>query len=143
MSLDTNKARVRQFFETVDKMGHREAIEYLATDAAIHIAGLPAPLDRESYVELSAMFTQGFSDGRHIIEGQVAEGDLVTSRGRWLATHTGTFQGIPASGRSVDFEWARETRFRDGKMVEIYVLFDQLGLMQQIGALPQPAGAAA
>jgi predicted ester cyclase len=51
-------------------------------------------------------------------------------------THTGTFMGIPASGRKVDFTGMYVARIEKGKIVEHWSEEDALSLMRQIGAIP-------
>jgi predicted ester cyclase len=56
---------------------------------------------------------------------------------RWTArgTHVGEFQGIPPTGREVRVAGTDIDRIIDGKTVECWVQMDQLGLMQQLGAI--------
>jgi predicted ester cyclase len=45
--------------------------------------------------------------------------------------------GIPPTGKQVSFTGIVIDRFKDGKFVEGWGNFDNLGLMQQLGAIPQ------
>jgi steroid delta-isomerase-like uncharacterized protein len=78
----------------------------------------------------------GFPDYRTVIEDIVAEADKVAARIRMTGTHTGTFMGIPASGRKVDFTGMYIARIEKGKIVEHWSEEDALSLMRQIGAIP-------
>ena len=44
--------------------------------------------------------------------------------------------GIPATGKRVTFSGITINRVSGGKVVEDRTNFDQLGLMQQLGAIP-------
>ncbi len=55
----------------------------------------------------------------------------------------GELQGIPATGKRVTVAGADVFRCQDGKIVEHWVFDDIMGLMQQLGAIPQPQGASA
>ena len=92
--------------------------------------------------ELEAMvrgITEGFSDARHIIESQVADGHTVATRLTWTALHTGDFNGVAASNRPVRIGGCAFDRIEDGKIVEHHAQFDVMGMMVQIGAVPVPA----
>ena len=69
----------------------------------------------------------------------LAEGDLVSVRGRVSGVHRGPFMGIPPTEKSVDFTIFITYRIAGGKIVEHWMLTDNMVLMQQIGAIPSPA----
>jgi steroid delta-isomerase-like uncharacterized protein len=71
----------------------------------------------------------------------VAEGDRVASRGTISGTHSGSFMGIPPTGKKVS--WTGIIIYRlddDGKVVERWQDFDALGMLQQMGAVPPMGG---
>ena len=69
----------------------------------------------------------------------LASGDKVVARVRATGTHQGEFMGMPATGRSVDVQVIDIMRFgEDGLVHEHWGLFDALGMMQQLGAIPTP-----
>lgn len=51
------------------------------------------------------------------------------------ATHEGELFGVPASGQTVSVGGFDLFRVEKGKIVELWQSWDQLGMMQQIGAL--------
>ena len=69
-------------------------------------------------------------------ELQVAEGDVVVTRGTTRGTHEGSFAGIEATGEKIALPWVFITRFVEGQIAEDWELYDALGLMQQLGAIP-------
>jgi predicted ester cyclase len=76
------------------------------------------------------------------VEDVVAEGDRVAGRLSLKGTHDGTLLGTPATGKPVDVGVMVIARFdADGKWVEDWACWDQLGLLQQIGAIPAPSAA--
>jgi steroid delta-isomerase-like uncharacterized protein len=90
-----------------------------------------------------------FPDVKLVIEHEIAEGDLVVQRLKATGTNTGSLTGMPATGKKTSSEGVMTSRFEDGKIVESWTLFDQLGLLQQLGAIPteptrlrEPVGAA-
>jgi len=73
---------------------------------------------------------------RRFVEEYQAEGDLVVTRKSLLGTHTGAFMGIPPTGRDVRIDVIDIVRVRDGMVTEHGNVVDQLGLLQQLGAIP-------
>jgi predicted ester cyclase len=55
------------------------------------------------------------------------------------ATHQGEIMGVPATGKAVTYAGIYISHFAGGKCVEDWVQADMLGLMQQLGAIPQMA----
>jgi steroid delta-isomerase-like uncharacterized protein len=82
-------------------------------------------------------FTTGFPDSRIAIESCIAEGDTVVTRWTLSGTHQGVFQGIPATGRPVRFAGIEFNRVVNGRLVQHWAMFDNLALLQQIGAMPR------
>jgi predicted ester cyclase len=138
---EANKALVRTVLGTIDRDGARVAAQFMVADAVFRMPGTPGPLDRDGFIGFSEAFQRAIPDGRHIIENQAADGDCVWTRGRYVCTHTGEMQGIQPSGRTIDMGWMMEARVQQGKVADVRVVFDQLGLMQQMGALPEPVAA--
>ncbi|MDP9247245.1 MAG: ester cyclase [Candidatus Dormibacteraeota bacterium] len=87
-------------------------------------------------------FRAAFPDFRATILDQVAEGDRVVTRKVFHGTHRGSFQGIEPTGREVEINLIDIVRVADGQIVEHWNCVDRLGLLAQLGALPEvPAGA--
>ena len=58
-------------------------------------------------------------------------------------THTGELLGIPPTGREVEILVIDVVRVADGRIVEHWGIVDRLGLLQQLGAIPEPETATA
>ena len=86
-------------------------------------------------------FRRAFPDFRATILDQIAEGDKVVTRKVFHGTHEGELMGIPPTGREVEIQVIDIVRLADGRIVEHRNVVDRLGLLQQLGALPAPAGA--
>lgn len=84
-----------------------------------------------------------FPDVEVEIGDLVAEGDKVTVRFTLRGTHQGEFAGVPATGNPVAVGGLTILRFADGKIAERWQVLDELGLMQQLGAIPAPETASA
>ncbi len=135
---EQNKAVIRQFVAEADKGNIDGAAAFVAPDAVVHLAGAPGPLDRATFLQFGQMYHAAFPDETTIFEEQITEGDRVVSRLTSTATHTGDFQGISATGRKIRITGIFIDRIAEGKIVERWGIFDQLGLMQQLGVIPMP-----
>lgn len=101
-----------------------------------HLSGFAEPLDNAAWSGFMISFTTSFPDSRISIESCIAEGDTVVTRWTLTGTHRGIFQGIPPTGRQVRFNGIEFNRVVDGRLVEHWAMFDNLALLQQIGAMP-------
>jgi len=138
---EQNKAVVRRFLEESDKGNLEGALASFADDFIAHVPGSPGPMNREAYKQFVATFMEAFPDGRHTIKDQIAEGDKVATRLTYSGTHKGALQGIAPTGKQIAFEGILIDRITNGKIVEHWGEFDQLGMMQQLGVIPSEEGA--
>ena len=143
MSTEQNKTIIRRFFEEVHNSGKIDRLdELMVADYVNHDPSLPPELrhGRDAHRQLVLVFRGAFPDARGTIEDMIAEGDKVAARGTFRGTHRGELMGIPPTGKQVAFTWVHIYRIADGKLVEQWSVFDQMGLMQQLGMVP-PEGA--
>jgi steroid delta-isomerase-like uncharacterized protein len=83
------------------------------------------------------MYLAAFPDLRMVPEDVIASGDKVVARVRASGTHTGAFMGLTPTGKRVDVQLIDIIRFgSDGRACEHWGVFDQLTMMQQLGAIP-------
>jgi steroid delta-isomerase-like uncharacterized protein len=68
------------------------------------------------------------------IDRMLAENDRVMLHLRITATHRGSFYGVPATGRAVEFTATAIVRLKEGRIAEIWAVSDELGLLQRVGA---------
>lgn len=92
----------------------------------------------EGLKQLFAQFQTAFPGMRITAEDVVAEGDKVAARFTMRGTNTGSFAGTPPTGKEVTVEGIDILRVAGGKIVEHWGQYDQLGMMQQLGAVPTP-----
>jgi steroid delta-isomerase-like uncharacterized protein len=99
----------------------------------------PEPMDLEATRAFYAMLVAAFPDASVTVHDTVAEGDRIVLRYSLYGTHRGEFMGIPATGRSIDVPLQTILRFRDGRIVERWLIADMMTMMAQLGASPQAA----
>ena len=82
-----------------------------------------------------------FLDLHFTIEDMVAEDDKIVVRWTASGTHKGELMGIPPTNERVTVTGMSMDRVAHGKLVESWINWDNLGLLQQIGAIPPADGA--
>jgi predicted ester cyclase len=82
-------------------------------------------------------FRSAFSDFRATILDQIAEGDKVVTRKVFTGTHSGPFQGVEPTGREVQIHVIDIVRVAGGRIIEHWNCVDRLGLLAQLGAVPE------
>jgi steroid delta-isomerase-like uncharacterized protein len=132
MSAD-NKAHVRRFIEegwnaknpsTFDGL---IAAEFVARTPNGDFEGL------DGYKQLYHAYVTAFPDCHFNIDNLIGDEDMVSLSYTFTGTHTGPLQDVPATGKRVSVPGVSVSRVVDGKSVEEHVLWDQLGLLQQLG----------
>lgn len=83
-------------------------------------------------------FVVAFPDEVQTFTHIAADGDLVGVYATYTGTHLGPFNGIPATGKAVDFHFAGMFTVRDGKLAEFRVTWDNMTVLGQLGLLPDP-----
>jgi predicted ester cyclase len=128
MTTEENKALVRREQEELwNHTGNLDAAQELF-----------APEQAEAARQEAADFRRGFPDVVSIIEDLIAEGDMVAARWSSRATHLGEYLGVPPTGNQVEFTGISVYRIEGGRIAESWTEEDELGLMRQIGAVPEP-----
>jgi len=97
--------------------------------------------DRSQYSDDCVAIAAAFPDLHVSCDEVIAQGDKVVKRFTATGTQKGPFFGLPASGKPFTMGGMYMYRIRDGRICEQWRVADMLGLMQQVGAIPQPAEA--
>lgn len=136
MSADTNKTHIRRFIEEGWNEKNPEAFEdRIAPEFVSHTPnGDYRGLD--GYKELYSTYVTAFPDCHFTIDDMVAEGDTVSLGYTFSGTNTGPLQDVPATGKRVSVRGVSVSRVVDGRSVEEHVVWDTLGLLQQLGLAP-------
>jgi steroid delta-isomerase-like uncharacterized protein len=143
MPNEQNEAVVRRTFDAFNSGDTSAAEELIAQGAAGHDPAQPEDTTGpEGFKQTVELYRAAFSDLTFTIDEIFSDGDLVCTRWSTAATHDGDLMGVPASGNHITGTGISIDRVVDGKVAESWVQWDNLGLMQQIGAF-ETAGAAA
>jgi steroid delta-isomerase-like uncharacterized protein len=95
---------------------------------------------REAFREQVTMYRSAFPNMTMVVDLVTSSGEWVTTKWTATGTHAGELMGIPASGKDVTVTGLEIDRVVDGKIVEGIGIFDALGMLQQLGAVPAGAG---
>jgi steroid delta-isomerase-like uncharacterized protein len=134
---ENNKAVIRKFLEEVINQNRMGRADDLVGEDFVELDPLPGQRQgREGLKEVLGMMRTAFPDMHWVVEEMVAEEDKVVTRFTWTGTHRGTFLGVPATGRSVKVKGVVIDQLAGGKMNYSRILMDSLGMMQQLGVVP-------
>jgi len=135
MSIDENKVMAYVYInEMQNKDNIAIADEICTEDCLIHLG--QNNFSREEYKELVKSYSGVFADHQTTINDQIAEDNKVATRWTTQFKHEGTFMGIAATHKEVTVNGISIYRFAEGKIVEVWINWDRLGLLQQLGVIP-------
>ena len=130
--LEENKALVRQWIQDVDEGSLDYIDKWMTSDFQVYVNS-PDPTDLAGYRQMISTFLSAF-ELRHEIHYMVAENNLVAAGFTLHMVHTGEYQAIAPTGRSISIEGIVVVRLRDGKIVEEWLVADFAALQQQLEA---------
>ncbi len=138
MSEEQNKRVFERVIKEAYSKGNVDVLdEAFAPNFIEHQAGIVPPT-AEGVRRSIALIRTAFPDMNLTIEEIIAVGDKTWARITGRGTHKGPFMGIPPTGKPIAVTVMDVCRFEGGKIVEHWGVADQLAVMAQIGALPQP-----
>jgi steroid delta-isomerase-like uncharacterized protein len=106
-------------------------------DRNVVIHGIPGV---EAGIESAKKFYQGFHrsfpDTQILVEDLFTKADKLACRFTVSGTHKAEFMGIPATDKFIKFTGITILKFLAGKCTERWNQADFLGMLQQLGAIP-------
>ena len=141
MYREKNKATCRRFIQKIFNEGDLSSIrDFLSPDSLQHeLDGESVPSGRspERFADMIHLYRLAFPNLRVEIQDQIAESDQVVTCLQMRGVQKGPLLGIGASGKTVDISGVRVDRLAGDKIAESWFHWDGLGMLQQIGALPE------
>jgi steroid delta-isomerase-like uncharacterized protein len=139
-----NKALIRRFCEVVNTRNMAAVEDFVegsfATNYVAYENSKPGTsVSHRGIKQYLKRFYAVMPDLSITVEDLIAEGDKVVIRWTMRGTHTGEFMGSPPTGNPLTVKAMECFRIAGGRIVERWSLWDQLTLLQQLGAVP-PAG---
>ena len=135
MSIQENKAKVREYLDELYRKGNLEILDKLTVpDVIVHHPDISGIGELKKFV---AAYHSMFEGLTFTVADLIAEDDKVASIWSASGTHTGEYEGVAPTGKQVIFTGVAIYRFTGDKVKEMWGWRDALGLLQQLGASPQ------
>jgi hypothetical protein len=116
--------------------------EYVSPDYVGYDPAEPEPIRGPAGAKANfEKYLSGFSNARCTVDDQIAEGDTVATRWTGKGTHDGEIAGIAPTGKEVTVTGLTISRLENGMLVEDRTVWDALGMLVQLGAVPMPTTA--
>jgi steroid delta-isomerase-like uncharacterized protein len=139
--LEANKDLVHRFTTVLNAADWDALDELLTEDFSRHCQATPDVQvnSREEFKQLQESFLVSMPDQNITIEMLVAEGDKVAAYATYSGTQTGPMGDFPATGKSVKSKFLSIFRITNGRIAELWVEYDNLAMLSQLGLFPPPA----
>lgn len=130
---------MRRFYEEAFSEGNLDLVDELVADDAIgYDPAQPEPTrGTEDVKQLISMYRSAFPDLSFEVKETLSDGDWVALRWVSSGTHEGELMGIAPTDEDVEVVGTDLSRIEDGKIVESRIVWDTLGMLRQIGAIPE------
>jgi len=136
--MEITKGFFKHFLQFINTADENLAQQLISPVAKFYVPGQLEPLQGpKGYLMIIAMMRSGFPDINWTIEDMVTENDKVAIRFIMKGTHQGTFFGVPATKKPIVVQAMNFYRLAGDQIIEEHGQPDMLGLLTQIGAIPQ------
>ena len=139
-SATDNVTKSKRLLETFSSGDVAVADQLLDPQAINNDPALPAAIRSlrgpETFKRTVSMYRTGFPDLQMVVDDAMADGDKVALRWHAEGTHRGELQGLAPTGKRGSVTGIAIYQWRDGKVVEAWTEWDNLGLARQLGAAP-------
>ena len=134
---DENKTIVRQLYEEVWNKRRLELVEEIISPShALHDPNLTdSAIGPEAYKRQVTRFVTAFPDLRLNVEDVFGEKDKLAVAWTISGTHKGEFMGIAPTNKKVSVDGITLNHIVNGKIMDSYISWDALGMMQQLGGV--------
>jgi steroid delta-isomerase-like uncharacterized protein len=136
--MTANGTLIRKWFDevwnegreaTIDEMCAKEAVGHGQTHDGSDIVG------PDRFKEFWRAFRAAFTSMHVEIHQTIEQGEMAMARWTITMMHTGPFLNLESTGKRITATGMSVQRFVDGKIVEAWDNWDQLGVMVQLGAV--------
>jgi steroid delta-isomerase-like uncharacterized protein len=141
---DQNKRLVRQVYEDIRSEGQVDLVDQIFSPDYVGHDPTAEPREvrgREGFKEQTLGYRSAFPDLRFTIDSMAAEGDEVFVRWTARGTHRGSMAGESPTGNEIEVTGFGSWLVEAGQVAEHWGVFDIMGLLRAIGALPETSGA--
>ena len=135
---EKNKEVIRQLVEIVNTRNFDRLDEIVIPDFVRHCQATP-DVHIKSRDEMRQFLQQDllvFPDSQISLQMIIAEGDMVAGYFTFSATQEGAIGPFPATGKKADVNYLSIMRLEGGKIAEMWVEWDNLAILSQLGHYP-------
>jgi steroid delta-isomerase-like uncharacterized protein len=137
--MQTAQSPIHRLFDHAFNEGELAVVDELVTaDAITHATSWGLPNNRTGLKQLILAFRTAFPDLHCIVQEEIAQGDRTAVHWTMRGTHQGAFMGNRPTGRPIRVQGIIIVRVVDGRIVENWILIDQMSILQQLGIIPPP-----
>ena len=133
--IEGNSALGRQFFQEQDRLRGGPAPELCAAGYRATLGSTPE-MTREGHEGFAKAFYAAIPDLHHEIVETFATQDRVFVRFVLHGTNSGSFFGIPPTGKTITVPAHVYMEMSGGVVMRLFGVFDEAGLLRQLGILP-------
>jgi steroid delta-isomerase-like uncharacterized protein len=135
---EQNKTIVQRYWDGKWNERRPEILDELQTPDVVYHGTSMEMKGIEEYKQVYSSYLSAFHDTQVTIEDLIAEGDKVMSRLKIRGVHKGELEGLPPTGKTFTSSFFTVFRLVDGKIAEEWEVFDELGMMMQLGMELKP-----
>jgi len=137
---EVNKAVVHRFNEALNNGNFDLFDELLTPDFVRHCqaSGDQQINSPEEYKRFNEQWVTTFPDLHTTSHFLVAEGDMVAAYATTTGTQTESMGSFPATGKKMESDFLSIFRLEEGKIAELWVEWDNLAILTQLGHFPPP-----
>ena len=132
---------LRQLFDQAFNQGNLAIVdELVSADLTTHMSSGGLTANRLGLKQMIASLRSAFPDLHCLVEDEIQEGEKFAAHWTMRGTHKGAYFGSLPTGRPVAVRGFIFARAAQGRIVENWILIDQMGLLQQLGIVPPSRG---
>lgn len=138
---EKNKQMFLRGVEAINNRNWEALDDLIATNFVRHCQATPDVKvnSLEDFKQFLKQDAATFPDSRMTIHHVVAEGDLVAFYATYVGTQKGQMGPFPPSNKQMSLEFAGVQRIENGKLAEMWLTWDNLAALTQLGHFPPPA----
>jgi steroid delta-isomerase-like uncharacterized protein len=139
--LNSNKELIKQFTELINNKQFDKLSSIIKEDFKRHsqaTADMQEINSLEEFISLQEGFISSFSDQKVTLEKVIAEKDYVAVYATYSGTNDGPSPPFPATNKFAELKFLSLFRIEDNKIAEMWVEWDNLNFLAQLGLFPPP-----
>jgi len=131
-----NRKLVQRYFVEMINDGRLAVADEILT-ADVRFTNPPTTAtSRDELKKVITGLREAFPDVRFELADVVAESDSMAARWTLIGTHRGAFAGLQPTGKTIRVTGMDFFHITGGRISEVWVNMDVLGMMQQLGVIP-------